>query len=266
MLSGFTALDALFAPKAELWERWSIHDPQSTQSIDHSAWDRFLKAYVHPDPDGLNRVAYGRVTGPDKKALKGYLGALAVVPVSRLNRAEQLAYWINAYNALTVDLIIDHYPVESITDIDLGGGGFFSSGPWSKPLFPVEGTEVALNDIEHRILRPIWQDPRLHYALNCASVGCPNLQPAAFTALLVESMLEDGATAFVNGPRNVRIIGENLSVSKIYSWFQGDFGGSEGAVLDHLRHYANPDLFTQLDGHTSVSTYSYDWTLNEGSD
>ena len=119
-LAGFASIEALFAPDAVLLERWTAHDPKSGADIDHGPWDRFLAAYVEADGDGINRVAYGRVGAADAQALDGYIGGLAAVPISRYSRPRQLAYWINLYNALTVRLILDHYPVDSICDISSG--------------------------------------------------------------------------------------------------------------------------------------------------
>ena len=121
VLSGFATspakargLEALFAPRAELWERWTRHDANDTRTIDHAAWNRFLTRYLSPNDDGVNRVGYSRVGAKDKHALAAYIDALAALPVSGYNRDEQLAYWINIYNALTVKVVLDHYPVASI--------------------------------------------------------------------------------------------------------------------------------------------------------
>jgi hypothetical protein len=214
------------------------------------------------DKAGLNRVTYGKVTEADRTILQTYLAHLGAVPISRLKRDEQQAYWINMYNALTVRVILDHYPVGSIQDIDLGPG-FFSNGPWDKKLIKVDGEMVSLNDIEHRILRPIWKDPRLHYAVNCASVGCPNLQRAAFSADRMNAMLDRAASAYVNSPRGVAFDDGEFVVSKIYAWFQDDFGGSEDAVLDHLKKFADDNLIAKLGRATGISGYAYDWSLND---
>lgn len=262
LLSGFAPLESFFAPKAELWQRWTANDPNSSIVVDHGIWDRFLKTYVVTDDSGLNRVAYGKVTEADKKTLHTYLGDLRSIPVRRLRRAEQQAYWINLYNALTVRLILDFYPVKSIQDIDLGPG-LFSSGPWEKKLIKIDGDLVSLNDIEHRILRPIWKDPRHHYAVNCASVSCPNLQRTAFRGATTDAMLDRAATAYINNPRGVRFDGGRLVVSKIYIWFQEDFGGSEETVLNHLRKYADQKLATKLHEISAIADYEYDWGLNE---
>ena len=250
------------APKAELWERWTAHDAASGATIDHSPWDRFLKSNLVRGRDGINRLVYGRVTAADRETLAHYLDALAAVPISRYGRDQQLAYWINLYNALTVKAVLDHYPVESIRDIDISPG-WFSDGPWDKKLIDVEDESVSLNDIEHRILRPIWRDARVHYAVNCASIGCPNLAPVAYDAATVDGSLTERARAFVNHPRGVSIEGGRLYVSKIHKWFVEDFGGDERGVLDHLRHYANPELVKGLAGFDAIDGYRYDWTLND---
>jgi hypothetical protein len=251
------------APKADLWPRWGSHDPASTTTVDHTAWDRFLSRYlVTNHPSGINRVRYGEVTSVDRGELESYIESLQGTPVSRLNRDEQMAYWINLYNAVTVDLILDHYPVSSITKIDLSSG-LFSKGPWEAKLLEVEGEEISLNDVEHRILRPIWRDPRVHYAVNCASIGCPNLQSRAYTAVNLEVLLEKGAREYVNHPRGASFQGKKLLLSSIYDWFQEDFDGSEEGVLRHLRRHAAPELAGKLEEYSGRIGYEYDWSLNE---
>ena len=251
------------APKADLWERWLAHDPAGTERVDHQPWDRFLKSYVVADhPSGIHKVRYAAVSPPDRRLLQEYLDSLQSVAVSRLNRAEQQAYWINLYNALTVELILDHYPVASITRIN-PTRALLTRGPWDAKLLRIEDTEVSLNDVEHRILRPIWRDPRVHYAVNCASLGCPNLQPEAYTAGNTERLLERGAREYVNHPRGARLERGRLVVSSIYNWFQEDFDGSLQGVLRHLATYAEPALLEALRGQERRISYDYDWALNE---
>ncbi|MEX2644296.1 MAG: DUF547 domain-containing protein [Acetobacterales bacterium] len=250
------------APAAELWERWTAHDARSDARIEHETWGGFLRRYVHVDPYGANRVDYGGVAAADRLALKDYVRRLGEIPISRHSRPEQLAYWINLYNALTVDVVLDHYPVGSIRDIDISPG-FFSDGPWGKKLVTIEGEPVSLDDIEHRILRPIWQDPRIHYAVNCASIGCPDLQPEPFTAGTADAMLTAAAQGYVNDPRGVLVADGRASASSIYDWFQADFGGGEDGVLAHLRRYADDGLRERLEGIASIGRYRYDWSLND---
>ena len=261
-MSWVIALAAYAAPSAELWERWVPHDPSSDTVVDHSTWDRLVRDYLRPGPDGVARFAYGSVSPAGRAALSGYLEALSTVGVTALRRAEQKAFWINLYNALTVNVVLEHYPVESIRDISISPG-FFSTGPWKKPLISVEGTPLTLDDIEHRILRPGWQDPRVHYVLNCASLGCPNLPPRALGAADLETMLEAAAVAFVNHPRGVRVEDGTTTASKIYEWFRDDFGADERAVLAHVRRYARGTLAGVLAGVETIDRYAYDWDLND---
>lgn len=251
------------APSPELWPRWQTHLSESTAAVDHTPWDLILKKYVIANhPSGINRFRYAAVSPADRQALRAYLDALQQVKVSTLNRAEQKAYWVNLYNALTVKVILDHYPVRSIMDIDISPG-LFSQGPWDAKLLTIEGEKVSLNDIEHRILRPIFKDNRLHYALNCASLGCPDLQPQAFTTRNMEGLLTTAAKAYVNSPRGVRLVDGRLHVSSIYVWFQVDFGGSDAGVVEHLRHYAEGTLAQALRTYDKGLRDSYDWKLND---
>lgn len=264
LLALLGAASAAAAPSAELWDRWSAHEPASKVKVDHSAWSRFLRTHAVMGADGIVRVRYASVDGAGRGALDGYVASLGAVGVSRLSRPEQQAFWINLYNALTVQVVLAHYPVESIRDISISPG-FFAVGPWGKKLASVEGEPVSLDDIEHRILRPIWKDARVHYAVNCASIGCPNLQPVAFTAENTESLLDAGARAYVNHPRAVRVAGGRLTVSSIYDWFEDDFGGNDAGVLEHLRRYADGPLKRALAEISSVDDHEYDWSLNDAS-
>lgn len=256
------------APKSELWPRWQTHNAENREVIDHSAWGIILKKYLVTSqltmessaPVGINLLQYGGVSKIDYDLLKIYLTTLEGIPISSFSRPEQRAFWINLYNAATVNLILEHYPVESITNISFS---FFSFGPWDEELLTIEGEELSLNDIEHRILRPIWQDPRIHYALNCASMGCPNLQPLAFTAKNTDSLLETGASEYINHPRGAKTEDKKLWLSKIFEWYQDDYGGNEAGVLIHIQKYAKENLANSLYEDELEIEYHYDWRLNE---
>ena len=247
------------APRAQLWEHWLAHDPAATRAIDHSLWNDWLQRYVFSGPDGINLVAYADVDANARSLLRGYIDSLTSLTISRYHRDEQRAYWINLYNALTIEVVLRHYPVDSIREIS---SGWFSSGPWRLELATVEGQALTLDDIEHRILRPIWQDPRIHYAVNCASLGCPNLQRDAYTAANTERLLTTGAREFINHPRGARIDGGKLRVSSIYHWFAEDFGSTETDIIAHLRQYADTTLAADLAGVNRIADHSYDWRIN----
>ncbi len=252
------------APDAVLWPRWEAHDPDAGAVIDHRAWGSLLKRYLVTGADGINRFAYGDVTEADREALGSYLKSLADTPISSHDRPAQMAYWINLYNALTIQVILDHYPTASILDIDISPG-LFSNGPWGKKLVTIEGEKVALDDIEHQILRPIWRDPRIHYAVNCASIGCPNLQPRPFEAETLDRQLDEAAIDFVNHQRAIDTQNGRVVISSIYRWFQKDFGRTDQDILAHLKAYAAPNLAMKLDDFTSIDDDRYDWRLNDGS-
>ncbi|GAB5470073.1 MAG: DUF547 domain-containing protein [Rhodospirillales bacterium] len=263
-LSALTALSpalALAAPRSELWPRWQAHDPASRVTVDHSTWAAFLDSYRHLGSDGVALIDYQGAQAA-RAGLHGYMKELSAVPVSSLNRDEQFAYWANLYNALTVATVLDHYPVDSIRDIDISSG-LFANGPWGATLVEVEGQPLTLDDIEHRIMRPIWRDPRVHYAVNCAALGCPSLLAEPFTAATLEAQLEEGARAFINHPRGARVEDGELYVSSIYDWFQSDFGGSDKGVIRHLQTYAEPALAQQLAGIEEIAGDDYDWDLND---
>jgi hypothetical protein len=255
------ALPARAAPKAELWRYWQAHDPASKIQVDHRPWQDFLDRYVVRRPLGFNLVRYAAVDRSGKEALDRYIGALAGVPVRRLNRAAQLAYWINLYNALTIRTVLAHIPVSSIRDINISPG-WFSRGPWGAKLVTVDGKRVSLDEIEHRILRPIWRDARLHYALNCASMGCPEISRRAFAPDNTEEILDRAARRFVNHPRAVRFDGDRLLVSSLYHWYGADFGASEAVIIAHIRGFAKPKLARRLEGLQSFADGGYDWSLN----
>ena len=260
-LAAFTPTENLFAPSSDLWDRWQRHDPQSELTLDFTAWDRLLETYVTQSPQGNTLFDYAAVTEADKAALAGFLERQAAVPISRHARPQQMAYWINLYNALTVQVVLEHFPVSTIRDIDISPG-FFSDGPWDKEVIRVEGEDLTLNDIEHRILRPIWMDPRIHYAVNCASIGCPDLRADSYRAEELDRQLDDAARRYVNDPRGVSIEGGRVTVSKIYDWFYEDFGRNPESLLMHLKRYAEPELARRLKEIGEIHDTDYDWDLN----
>ena len=247
------------APESELWERWAVHDTASEKVIDHSAWTQLLRRFVVPSNDGVNRFAYAKFRKPHRFQLDEYIRRLSNIPISEYNREQQRAYWINLYNALTIAVIDRNFPVQSIRDI---ASGFISRGPWDLELIEIEGEALTLNDIEHRILRPIWKDARIHYAVNCASIGCPNLQDQAFTADNTESLLQQAAIEFINHPRGAKVVDDELQVSSIYIWFIEDFGGDDQSVIAHLKRYAKGDLLSALNQVDEIDNHRYDWSIN----
>ena len=243
---------------------WDASVETSAFSVDHGAWQQILDAHLRTHPSGINRFDYGGLqAGAEARArLADYLAYLQALDPRTLSRAEQKPYWVNFYNALTVQVVTDAYPVDSIRHIHESLLPF-PIGPWGDVHAEVAGMELTLDDIEHGILRPIWGDPRIHYAVNCASLGCPNLAREVYTASNIEAQLEAGAREYINHPRGVDFVDEDfIVISGIYDWFVVDFGDSEQKVFEHLIRYAEPELAVRLQGFSGVIEYEYDWDLN----
>ena len=238
---------------------------QSQQTVDHSAFDNFLSTY-HVAPKNAEAPHYGAallrysdVTEADKNALVSYINRLQDVQVTSLNRDEQLAFWVNLYNAQTTRVILENYPTDSIRSIKSNVLDF--KGPWNDKTLTVEGETLSLDNIENRIVRPLFNDPRIHYALNCAAIGCPNLRSQAYKSAGLDGVLDAQARAYINNPRAIKIEEGRVTASRIFLWYKGDYGGSESTVLDHIRQYARPELRQSLEGVTKIDVYEYDWDL-----
>ncbi len=250
------------AAAAQNTEPPAATDVASPSEKQHSVWNELLGRYVKDGADGVNRFHYSALQGnpEDLAALNAYIDTLSRSAISELPRDEQFAAWANLYNALTVQLIIDNYPVSSIRQIK---PNLFSIGPWKKELVEVEGEKLSLDDIEHGIMREKWDDARVHYAVNCASIGCPDIQKTAWEGATLDEDLNAAAIAYVNHPRGVTVRSDGkLQVSRIYKWYDEDFGGSERGIIDHLRKYAAPVLKETLDGKRDIADFEYDWSLN----
>jgi hypothetical protein len=242
--------------------------PGWAQAADPDAvYDRLLRAYVSMGPDGIARVDYARwhANAVDRSTLDAYIVELAARRPSGMLQAEAFAYWGNLYNAVTLKVILDRYPVASIRDIksDNWLDPKAYTGPWRQQRVTVEGRRLSLDDIEHEIMRPTFKDPRVHYIVNCASYGCPNLMNRVWRAATLEADLEAAARAFVNHPRGVAVLANGaLRVSSIYKWFIADFGGNDAGLIAHFRQYAAPALAQRLTGSPRIAEDDYDWSLN----
>jgi hypothetical protein len=217
----------------------------STQEIDHSTWNILLQKHV--DGDGF--VDYKGFRN-DRIQLTNYLKYLSDnVPNGNWTVQEQLAYYINLYNALTVELILENYPVESIKDI---------RSPWGRSIIKLGEESYSLGDIEHNILRKM-NEPRIHFAINCASYSCPNLLNEAFIASKIEAQLEFVTKSFINGNKN-DISSTNVNLSKIFKWYKKDFilNGKKD-LIGYINQYRN----TKIASDAIIDYLDYNWNLNE---
>jgi hypothetical protein len=232
-----------------------------TGVFDHAAFDALLARRARNSRDGVVRVDYRgwQASRADRAALDAYIAALEGLRPHSLTRPEQFAYWANLYNAVTIRVVLEAYPVSTIRTIRSG----LLPGPWRRRVVTVEGVELTLDDIEHAILRRGWADPRVHYAVNCASYSCPNLPLRAWRGAGLGPGLDAAARAYVNSARAVRFDGDVLVVSSIYRWYADDFGGSDARVIAHLARYADEPLSSRLRSATRIDRHTYEWALND---
>lgn len=259
---------ALFAASALLpWPALA----QTTFDHTYAAWDALLKKHVRWLPDGKQSRASYKGFAADRAALKTVLDGMSAVPQATFDgwsQPQQMAFLINAYNAFTVELILTKYPdLKSIKEL-----GSFVQSAWKKKFFTLLGEQRHLDWIEHEQLRPRYNEPRVHAAVNCASIGCPALRDEAFTAVKLEAQLEDGMRRFMGDRTRNRVRGNQVEVSSIFKWFREDFEKGHGGfkqVEDLLARYAEqlsdqPVEQAALKARTlGVSHLDYDWSLND---
>lgn len=212
--------------------------------LDHSDWDKLLKKHV--DNDG--NVDYRGFT-KDITVLQTYLDYLSKNrPSDEAPKPEKLAYYINLYNAATVKLILDNFPTKSIKDI---------KNPWGKNIVKIGNEDISLGDLEHKILRKM-DEPRIHFAINCASYSCPKLLNKAFNAVNLEKLLEQTAIDFINDPKRNVFTMQKASLSEIFNWYKKDFT-EKGSLIDYINKYATK----KLTSNTKINYLNYNWALNE---
>ncbi|MFC1824003.1 DUF547 domain-containing protein [Thermodesulfobacteriota bacterium] len=220
--------------------------------VDHSLYGELLMKYVKQ-----GEVDYQGLKGEEGK-LDRYLRVLEKTDSRTLSRDEQFAFYVNAYNAWTLKLILSGYPgVKSIKEL-----GSFLKSPWKKKLCRIDGDLLSLDDIEHKILRARFKDPRVHFAVNCASKGCPPLRPEPYQGSILNRQLDEMTTAFISDPASNRLEGRVLYASKIFDWFSEDF---DDDVVEFFLKYAKGSLKKRLETNRDgirVKYLDYDWSLN----
>ncbi len=226
----------------------------SNAQISHKQWDELVKQHVSAD----GTVNYKGFLS-DKEHLDSYLTLLSNnPPKNSWNKDEVLAFWINAYNAYTVKLIVKHYPVKSIKD--LGGSIYKVNTSWDIKFITIGEEELDLNNIEHQKIRGQFEEPRIHFAVNCASISCPKLRNEAFVASKLDAQLTDQTKSFLrNKIKNDLSDPNNPKISKLFNWYSGDFKVEGKSVFDFINEYAP----VQVPNDADVDYLDYNWKLNE---
>lgn len=220
----------------------------------HKQFDELLKMHTKVQ-DGATVVDYKSIKA-SPEILKNYLSSLESLnkdEFTKFSSDEKLAFWINVYNAYTIQLIVDHYPVKSIKDI----GSFFSK-PWSKEIIPLFGKKMTLDEVEHDTIRVDFKEPRIHFAVNCASIGCPSLYREAFQATNLDQQLDAATKFFLNNRSKNKIKGDTVYISKIFKWYGKDFKRSHGSVKKFLESY-----WSEVKKTDDIDYLDYDWGLNQ---
>ncbi|GAB4025615.1 DUF547 domain-containing protein [Spirosoma gilvum] len=223
--------------------------------VDHSAYDRLLKKYVNEK--GL--VNYKGFKS-EEKTFNEYLAMLSKnPPAASWSKNEQMAYWINAYNAYTIRLILDHYPVKSIKDIGSKIKIPFVTTPWAAKFFTIGGEKMSLDNIEHGTLRKKFNDPRIHFTLVCASISCPRLRNEAYMADKLDAQMDDQGRDFLNNPSKNKISKDEAQLSNYFNWYKGDWTKNGQSVVKWVNKYSN----TKISDNTDIEFLDYNWNLNE---
>lgn len=223
--------------------------------VDHSVFDRLLKKYVS-EKGQVNYKGFKK----DEKEFNAYLEMLSKnAPTDKWSKNDQMAYWINAYNAYTIRLILDHYPVESIKDIGSKIKIPFVTTPWAKKFIKIGNETMSLDNIEHSILRKKYDDPRIHFTLVCASISCPRLRNEAYMANKLDAQMDDQGSDFLNNPAKNSIAKDKASLSKYFDWYKGDWNENGKSVEEWVNKYSK----TKINKDTKISFLDYNWNLNE---
>lgn len=232
----------------------SVSPNSSNLPISHARLDSLLSQYVSED----GRVDY-RGLQQDSLRLNQYLDLVSHNPPNnRWSQPERLAYWLNSYNAFTLQLVIRHYPVTSIKDIGKGLTIPFVNTVWDIPFIQIGEKTIDLNNLEHSVLRKEFDDPRIHFAIVCASKSCPYLRAEAYHPSFLDQQLEDQAIRFINDGIRNQVTGSNVYISKIFKWYKGDFTKKTG-LIDFLNQYSK----VAIPDHAEIKFLEYDWSLNE---
>ncbi|GAC1595548.1 MAG: DUF547 domain-containing protein [Hymenobacter sp.] len=248
------ALTAVSAPIATEAARSSYAVPGAAP-VDHSAFDKLLRKHV--TEKGL--VNYKGFKA-DEKEFNHYLDLLSKnPPAASWSKPDQMAYWINSYNAYTIRLILDHYPVKSIKDIGSKIKIPFVTTPWAAKFFTIGGKKMSLDEIEHGTLRKKFDDPRIHFALVCASMSCARLRNEAYVGDKLEHQLDDQGRDFVNNPAKNKIGKDAAQLSKYFDWYKGDWEKNGQSVVKWVNKYST----TKMTDATKITYQTYNWSLNE---
>ncbi|GAA0729237.1 DUF547 domain-containing protein [Aquimarina litoralis] len=221
-----------------------ITDVQAQKNhIDHMVWDQLLLLNVSNE----GKVDYKGFIR-DKFLFDKYFKSLSTnYPAESAETTEKLAYWVNLYNAVVMKMVIDHYPIKSINDLE---------NPWKKKSITINNKEYSLDDIEHKVLRKM-DEPRIHFLLNCAATSSPKLWNRAYTSRNITQALEEKTIEYINDPSKNLVANDDVKLSKVFEWYAKDFNNGD------IKNYVNQYAKEKIQKSSKIAYLEYDWSLNE---
>ena len=272
LLAGATIATPQPAPPGGPLQQFADHDPDSTLFVDHKLWHAVLDAALgKPNTYGVRTLNYGILDREGRRVVDDYLAFLQGIDISVLNRDEQLAYWLNFYNAASFDITTDEFlragkkrssgrNAGKAVRLDIEKFYLGKDSPWTQPLYTVRGVTLSLADIEHRILYTLWDDPNIMYGLSCPARSCPSIPDEPFTGAQVHQQLAAAAARFMSDDDHVKVKGNAVELSQLYEWHSAQLGGESG-IIAALQAGATGENASALAGVTRISKYDFNWKL-----
>jgi len=246
-------------PLAEYWPVWDVSNEANLATVDHSQWDAILGAYtVYDEGAGVVNFRYGDLDKSALRGIEGYVDSLEDLDPRAFSRLEQQAYWMNLYNALSVLAVVESLPELEAANFEVP----LPATAWDKKRVRIAKEKLSLNDIEHRILRPIWKDHRILFGLNCATRDCPNLSSRAYTATTIKEQLKQAGSRFINHNAGLHYANGTLSASRLFKDYMADFASDEKMLKKVFAHYAVDMKALYVLGYTGTINFTRDARLN----
>jgi len=254
--------NAFSAPKSKLIEFWNDHEANSRIDVNHDDWQSILSEYVEDQhPSGISRFNYEAVTAADALKLKAYIDYLELLEPRQLNLAEAQAYWINLYNALLLDKVVDTYQEGSTRAVNRLLKGRLRSTNWGRNITKVALQNLSLDDIEHGILRPMWNDPRIHFVITSGALSGANIIKTAFNGDNNEELLEQSKLDFFSHQKSAYVDGKRIVLNSMFNWYRDDFATDKDSLLRYIRTNVSEEVRKSMEGLSRIR-YEYVWALN----
>ncbi len=250
-----------FSAQARVENLVSFGGKKTDDNVNYESYEKFLSSSMIRGGDGVSRLHIGQINNSDRRLLNESLSAMMRAQPSTLNPDAAKAYWINLYNLLVINILLENWPVNDIRTAEGGSTLIPASQIWNTDRIIVQGVELSLDDIEHKILRSYFRDPRIHFALALHTFSSPYPLNRPYRGTTIDSDLDEAGRKYVNRIGIVRTRTDGLILPTILRWYQEDFGNNEAEAILFLNHFAEGKTAAILKGKTEIGAYEYDWKL-----